>query len=161
MARPACLALALLAGLLCRSATAQQGQSSFPQPLAAHAWRYPKIGSHGQAELPAEAPSQPDALTGGSAAPRQAPAGAWGSPAPAPSAVAPAPGHTETWLWHKLAAEETEFVQGMLPLDDNGNTVRLSFAYQCGSSYTSPTADLCHYDSSNSKSLCMYINFCL
>ena len=139
MARPACLALALLAGLLCCRAAAQQGQSSFPQPLAANAWRYPKVGSHSQAELPAEAPSQPDALTaswGGSAAPRQAPAGAWGSPAPAPSALAPAPGHAETRLWHKLAAEETEFVQGMLPLDNNGNTVRLCFVYQCGSSYT-------------------------
>ncbi len=78
MARPACLALALLAGLLCRSAAAQQGQPTSPQPLAAQAWRSPEVGSHSQAELPAEAPSQPDALTaswGGSAAPRQPSAG--------------------------------------------------------------------------------------
>lgn len=105
--------LVLLADHVCLSKATPLGKPDPAQPSAPYWWATPAGGGL----QPAAALSQPGA------APSQFPPSSWRSPEAAPADPALAPGQQSQTSRHAWA-EDTLFVQGMLPLDNNGYTVR-------------------------------------
>lgn len=117
--------LAVILACLLRLHAAANTQRPGPAwPLAAQSdWPI----SRDQAVLPAVAPSSADAPAAGVASPLPAlqPTMARRGDTAAPSALAPAPEQAEpAALQRRRLSEDTLFTQGMLPLDNRGQTVR-------------------------------------
>ena len=120
------LSAVVFACLLRSHAAAIVQQSSPAWPLAARMDRPTR--SSDQAVLPAAAPGAADAPAAGAASPLpavQPTTASRGDAAAAPSALAQAPEQAvPAALQQRSLSEDTEFTQGMLPLDNHGRAVR-------------------------------------